>query len=335
MRFHDLIRASVWLGATLALATKIPESKVIPSVLPTTTNECAEGSGEASEPPLPVVFVNGSRLTELAVETVEVDGRMVHMRSIAEGAELQLTYVHSIIDDSELTSLVEMVERRDGWKRSPLKAQDDGKVLAGKDDQRDKDSRRTSSSCPMLWPLVYRHLRDGLIEKRPDVVSELDLVTNISERVAALFRATGMELTADHIEPLQMLKYQPGELFGPHHDYHLTGESSVQGEQRIFTMLIFGSTLSEEEGGETCFPHLGLSVSPRRGDSIVWMNVKPDGEVNERSLHEGRPPRAGREKLAMNVWIAEYAIYDSNPRPFCALFNPITAACPIAWQHPI
>ena len=45
-------------------------------------------------------------------------------------------------------------------------------------------------------------------------------------------------------------------------------------------------------------------VSPRAGDALIWANVDAEGEPNERSLHEGRPPKGG-EKLAINVWVAD------------------------------
>ena len=120
-----------------------------------------------------------------------------------------------------------------------------------------------------------------------------------------------MELSAAHIEPLQLVRYQPTETFLPHHDYHepkADGSlgSSVQGEQRAFTVLLLGSTLRPEEGGATRFPHLGLQVSPRRGDAIVWANVDGDGQPNPRSLHEGQPPVGDDvEKIAVNVWVAD------------------------------
>lgn len=61
---------------------------------------------------------------------------------------------------------------------------------------------------------------------------------------------------------------------------------------------------AQDAGGETHFPHLGVRVTPRLGDALVWANVDGDGQPNPRSLHEGRPPKEG-EKIAVNVWIAD------------------------------
>ena len=60
----------------------------------------------------------------------------------------------------------------------------------------------------------------------------------------------------------------------------------------------------QEDEGETHFPHLGLKVSPRSGDALVWANTDEEGAPNPRSLHEGRPPLRG-EKVAVNVWVAD------------------------------
>ena len=56
--------------------------------------------------------------------------------------------------------------------------------------------------------------------------------------------------------------------------------------------------------GETHFPYLNTSITPRLGDGLVWSNVNAEGAPNERSLHEGRPPVDG-EKIAINVWVAD------------------------------
>jgi len=69
-------------------------------------------------------------------------------------------------------------------------------------------------------------------------------------------------------------------------------------------VLLFGSTLPFDGGGETHFPLLGVSVWPRVGDALAWMNVDDEGAPNPRSLHEGRPPLE-HTKVAVNVWIAD------------------------------
>ena len=214
-------------------------------------SECADESSEsrssADEPdsPTPPDVRIGDEVLEAPIDsTILVDARRVHLRPLHD--ELQLTYVHNLVAAEEIHSLVRLASARDGWGRSPLKSQRSGERLS-------KDERRNSSSCPMLWPLVYEgredEIRTSAGERAASLLEELALVRKLSERVAELFVATGMPLTPRHIEPLQLVRYLKSETFLPHHDYHEpapdgTLGSSVQGEQRAFTVLLFGATLS-------------------------------------------------------------------------------------------
>lgn len=253
---------------------------------------------------MPLVTVDGIPIERPITETHAVDGgRTVHMRQLHD--ELQLTYVHGLLSLDEIASLVRLADARGGFIRSPVKQQ-------GGDALKAADGHRNSTSCPMLWPLVYgsEALRERLHEQRPGYVEELELVERITGRVAALFSAAGMEMSASQIEPLQLVRYRDAAFFGPHHDYHAVGAdgtlgSSVQGEQRAFTLLLFGTSSGRDMGGETHFPLLRTKVSPSAGDAVAWANVDADGEPNPRSLHEGLPPAPGHEKVAINCWIAD------------------------------
>ena len=139
---------------------------------------------------------------------VHTDDYVVQLTTLDDDPQLQLTYVHNLDEPQEIRALVQMADARHGWVRSPLKAQKSGDPL--------QSEIRNSTSCPMLWPLIYAHLRDELAEKRPELLAELELVTAITQRVAALFRATGLDsITTSYIEPLQLVKYAPSERFGP------------------------------------------------------------------------------------------------------------------------
>ena len=82
----------------------------------------------------------------------------------------------------------------------------------------------------MLWPLLYDTPEKAAMLQQASHREELELTRNISQRVAAMFTAAGLDSSPKQIEPLQLVRYNPGELFSAHHDYHATGRSSVQGE---------------------------------------------------------------------------------------------------------
>jgi len=279
---------------TCVTSSKLAASKVVNEGAEQGPDGAAPIHPAVSEEDLPLVQLHGTFIAPPVAEEHVVEGRTIKLRGLHD--ELQLTYIHGLVAVDEIASMVKMADERSGWVRSPLKSQESGSCL-------EEDKRRTSSSCPMIWPLLYS---EADLASKPQVLAERRLASVVGSRVARLFSATGMPLTEAHIEPLQLVRYQPGERFGPHHDYHASGESSVQGEQRAFTVLVFGSTITPHDGGETHFPHLNVSVWPRAGDALAWANVDAEGEPNPRSLHEGRPPRAG-EKVAINVWVANTA----------------------------
>lgn len=265
------------------------------------------GADGTVAPVMPFVRSNGELVEDVMrpiENTLNVDGRTIALRPLHD--ELQLTYVHGLLSDDEVDDLVRLATLRDGFARSPLKQQGTGSDATG-------GAQRNSSSCPMLWPLVYASRIEEVKkvggERAERLIEELSLVSRLTSRVAELFTQTGMELTEQHIEPLQLVRYVATEVFTPHHDYHEPDAqghfpSSVQGEQRVFTVLFFGATLPADAGGETHFPELDIAVSPRKGDALIWANVDGEGEPNPRSLHEGRPPADGYTKVAVNCWIA-------------------------------
>jgi prolyl 4-hydroxylase len=108
-------------------------------------------------------------------------------------------------------------------------------------------------------------------------------------------------------EPAQILRYEVGQQFRPHHDYldansagfrdHLAGFG-----QRIATFLIY---LNDEfEGGETDFPAVKVRWRGRTGDAIFWANLDPSGNPDPNTIHAGLPPTSG-EKWVFSQWIRE------------------------------
>jgi prolyl 4-hydroxylase len=98
-------------------------------------------------------------------------------------------------------------------------------------------------------------------------------------------------------EPLQVLRYAPGEQYRQHSDAlpHVTPD-----QQRMLTFLVY---LNEDyDGGETAFPALGLQVRGRIGDGLLFRNALPDGTLDQRAIHAGLPVTRGIKLLASR-WI--------------------------------
>jgi prolyl 4-hydroxylase len=168
----------------------------------------------------------------------------------------------------------------------------------------------TPAECALLADLAERRLRPALIfhdsQRRfvPDpirdsdaagfpILSEWPAVHAINRRLA---RASGTQV--EQGEALQLLRYRPGQQYRPHLDA-LPG----LGNQRILTLLVYLS--DDHEGGETHFIRVGLTVSARRGDGLLFANALPDGRPDPMSEHAGLPVRAG-VKLLASRWIRQH-----------------------------
>ena len=111
----------------------------------------------------------------------------------------------------------------------------------------------------------------------------------------------------EHGETAQGQRYELGQQFKPHWDYFVPGElyfdwAMSAGGQRTWTAMLF---LNEPEaGGHTNFTKADVSVRPRAGNLLVWNNLTQDGEVNQRSMHQGTPVTAGT-KYVITKWYRE------------------------------
>lgn len=125
----------------------------------------------------------------------------------------------------------------------------------------------------------------------------------------SLDRLTGIDPV--HGELLQGQRYGIGQEFKPHHDFFHTDqlywrEQAVIGGQRTWSAMAF---LNEPEaGGRTNFPTVGIAVTPRTGNLLIWNNMDELGSPNPASLHQGMPVEQG-VKYVMTQWYRE--------RPWC------------------
>ncbi|CAK9080308.1 Prolyl 4-hydroxylase 1 (AtP4H-1) (AtP4H1) [Durusdinium trenchii] len=221
------------------------------------------------------------------------------MQRLTKEDEPEIHLGKGLFGASQLQELISLCDARHGFAAS-VQRRKDGEVVV--------DQHRTSSSCPMLWPLMtppdrLQMLRDaGNVALAEQIEQELRAVQAVQRRCAQVI---GVE--QERIEPLQLVKYLPGQYYSPHMDTHEEPErkSSYAGEQRTHTMLVFLSDVPESDGGgHLHFPRLGLHIQPHLGDAVLWRNLTEDGQPDLRVLHEGVAPKSC-EKLAMNVWVAD------------------------------
>lgn len=165
-------------------------------------------------------------------------------------------------------------------------------------------------AADLMEPATVVHPVTGAQIKHPHRTSDGAVIGPTRETLA--IRAINLRVAAlsgtqvDQGESLTVLRYAPGQEYRPHHDA-LPGT----GNQRVATVLLYLNY--GFRGGETVFPHYGVSVAPRGGDALLFLNVGPDCRPDPRALHAGAPVAAGVKWLATR-WI--------RARPFSPWTGP-------------
>jgi len=72
-----------------------------------------------------------------------------------------------------------------------------------------------------------------------------------------------------HAEPMQILRYEPGQFYRTHHDQQ-SAHWTPQGV-RVYTFFVYLSDV--EAGGGTRFTDLGITVTPKLGRAVLWPSV--------------------------------------------------------------
>jgi prolyl 4-hydroxylase len=107
---------------------------------------------------------------------------------------------------------------------------------------------------------------------------------------------------------------ESGQRYTTHHD-HAEVDSSRPAGARALTFFLYLTDV--EEGGETNFPLLNISVKPKRGKAVLWPNTLSHNlhHIDSRMYHQALPVIQG-VKYAANVWIHLYD-YETPNRWAC------------------
>ena len=149
--------------------------------------------------------------------------------------------------------------------------------------------------------------QEAVIEARTS--SGTFIARNETEFIATLERriAAAMHWPADHGEGLQILNYQVGAEYKAHYDYFPVADPGsavhlAKGGQRVSTLVIYLNDV--EAAGETLFPEVGLSVTPKKGSAVYFEYSNSRGQVDPLTLHCGVPVAAG-EKWIATKWMRQ------------------------------
>ncbi|WP_137681605.1 2OG-Fe(II) oxygenase [Aurantiacibacter suaedae] len=168
----------------------------------------------------------------------------------------------------------------------------------------------TADECARLVKIIDKKIgpstlfegtqRDGFRTSSTHYFEQGDSATRALEK--RIDAATG--IPHQHAEVTQGQRYEAGQQFKHHYDYFFASEPYWQqerrrGGQRTWTAMLFLNDV--EEGGETDWPELGLSVKPVGGALLTWNNMARDGTPNRNTLHAGKPVVKG-VKYVITQW---------------------------------
>jgi len=144
---------------------------------------------------------------------------------------------------------------------------------------------------------------DGVVSSRTSSTSWCNVPTCERDEVMLRLKeriTRALDVPMLNTEHLQLLRYEPGQFYKHHHDQNSPVDCPAG--PRVWTFFLYLSEV--EEGGDTYFPHLDLSVRPKAGAALVWPSVRDESVFADdlRTEHEARPVLKGT-KYAANFWV--------------------------------
>ena len=124
--------------------------------------------------------------------------------------------------------------------------------------------------------------------------------------------STALRLHPAQSEPVQIVKYDMGEQYEPHHDTFAEDtlqENTPAAGNRIATALLYLNDV--QDGGETDFPNMGITIEPKRGRCIFFSTTHMGTEQQLDLSYHGALPVIRGQKMAINMWFRR-GIYDND-----------------------
>lgn len=130
-------------------------------------------------------------------------------------------------------------------------------------------------------------------------------------------------------EYLQLLRYEEGQYYQTHHDL-IGHQLDRQPGVRLLTVYIYLNDV--EEGGGTNFPHLGLTVTPKRGRVALWPSVLDEdpNQIDYRTEHQAMPVVKG---IKYGKLFELYVQFFNTLRAFFLLLLRVRRSGANAWIH--
>jgi prolyl 4-hydroxylase len=185
------------------------------------------------------------------------------------------------------------------------------------------DNFVTAEEARVVWQLTEKNLArstdQGAIDEATGVMAKVTSTARTSSNawcdepsgcatnpvVKKLIQriADVVQVSEQNFEYMQVLRYQRGQEYRPHHDTNPADWGLACGP-RLYTMFLYFEDVTE--GGGTSFPHLNVTVTPEKLKALLWPSLVNDNpfQIEARTTHAALPVIAGT-KFAANVWVRQ------------------------------
>eukprot|EP01084_Bolivina_argentea_P288795 495737_1 len=186
--------------------------------------------------------------------------------------EPRIFVIENVISDTELQLIIDLATK----KLVRSRAGGDGGL---------EDSTRTSRTA---WLDRTEHpILDSIYRRAADILM-------IDEKLLH---------SNKNVESMQVVHYDTEQEYKPHHDFGDHGEIT----SRFITLLFYlNDMIDDNSGGQTSFPKgnngKGIKVHPGKGNGVLFYDLLPDGNGDDKSLHEAVKLLKG-EKWICNFWV--------------------------------
>jgi prolyl 4-hydroxylase len=292
-QLHALNRA---FAKEYLIASKRQWLAHFPRPLPVHQQWPAAYIGQQHSVDVPVSFNTGSVIKNETSTTTATTNRTLTLQVVSV---LPRVFVIDNFLSVQECQQIQRLAAQEGLKPSTMQAGNTGHQ------QRDRSTRSSSNTWLARSNRQDDNAGDHSSSVTEDVYRRAAHVLNIDESLLQKHWIDDHLNAQSHslAESLQVVRYQQGEEYTPHHDFVYPPTLHRHQPTRFATLLLY---LNDNfTGGETVFPravntqyHDGLAITPQRGRAVLFYNMLPDGNMNDLSQHSSRPILQGEKWLA-------------------------------------
>jgi prolyl 4-hydroxylase len=230
----------------------------------------------AFDPNLPIHFAKPGDLNTMFLRILQDPQLAVyHPRAVLQPPDGPwIVVLDNFLSDDECHTLIQLGHEQ-GYERST-------NVGAKKYDGTYEAAKQSSRTSHNAW-CVNECWQDDVTQRIHD---RLELLTGV-DRI--------------NYEYLQLLKYEVGEFYDRHHDYIDHHLERAQGPRALTVFMYLNDV---EQGGNTTFTDVNVSVTPQKGRVVIWPSILDDHpmEMDPSTHHKAEPVEAGI-KYGANAWV--------------------------------